>query len=124
MLDQGSDSRPEAATRSSLPGYGIAVLAVGLALALKLLLDPFLGEASPFLLYFGAVMVGAWFGGFGAGLLATALAALASDYFFLSPTYSVLIDDSGQGLLFGLFVLEGSFISLLVATMRSARRQA
>ncbi len=124
MLDQGSDSRPEAATRSSLPGYGIAVLAVGLALALKLLLDPFLGEASPFLLFFGAVIIGAWFGGFGAGLLATALAALASDYFFLSPTYSVLIDDSGQGLRFGLFVLEGSFISLLVATMRSARRQA
>ncbi|MDP8952470.1 MAG: PAS domain S-box protein, partial [Actinomycetota bacterium] len=124
MLDQGSDSRPEAAARSSLPGYGIAVLAVGLALALKLLLDPFLGEASPFLLFFAAVIIGAWFGGLRPGLLATALAALAGDFFFLPPTYSFLIYDFGEGLRLALFLLEGAFISLLVATMRSARRQA
>lgn len=110
--------------RSPLPSYGIAVLVVGLMLLLKMLLDPLTGEESPFLLFFGAVMLGAWFGGLGPGLLATALAALAADYFFLPPAHSLLIDDSGQGLLLALFVLEGSLLSLLVATMRSARRQS
>ena len=124
MLDQGSDSEPEVGTRPPLPGYAIAVLAVGLALALKLLLDPLIEGESPFLLFFGAVIVGAWFGGLGPGLLATALAALASDYFFLPPAYSFLIDDFGEGLRLAVFLLEGSFVSLLVATMRSARRQA
>ncbi len=124
MLARGSDSEPEVVTRPPLPGYVIAVLAVGLALALKLLLDPLTEGESPFLLFFGAVIVGAWFGGLGPGLLATTLAALASDYFFLPPTYSFLIDDVGEGLRLAVFLLEGSFISLLVATMRSARRQA
>ncbi len=104
--------------------YGVAIFAVGLALLAKLLLDPLTEGASPFLLFFGAVMVSAWFGGLRAGLLATALAALAADYFFLSPTYSLLVDDFGQGLRLTLFLLEGLFISLLMTAMRSARQQA
>jgi PAS domain S-box-containing protein len=111
-------------TRAQLPGYVVAVLAVGLALLVKLLLDPLIEEESPFLLFFGAVMIGAWFGGLGPGLLATALAALTASYFFLSPTYPLLVGDFGQVLRLALFVLEGAFISVLVATMRSARRQA
>src|SRR5215213_4240098 len=65
--------------------YGVAALAVGIALGLKLLLDPLITEQSPFLLLAGAVVVGAWFGGLGPGLLATALGALSADYFFLPP---------------------------------------
>ncbi len=123
MLGQKTGSEQEPA-RSSLPGYGIAVLAVGLALLLKLLLDPMIYEESPFLLFFGAVMVGAWFGGLGPGLLATALATLASDYFFLAPTQPLLVDGFGQSLRLIIFVLEGSLISLLAGTMHSARRYA
>jgi hypothetical protein len=61
--------------RTQLPDYVVAVLAVGLALLVKLLLNPLIEEESPFLLFFGAVMVGAWFGGLGPGLFATALAS-------------------------------------------------
>jgi hypothetical protein len=53
--------------------YGGAVASVAVALGVKLLLDPFIGQHS-FLLLAGAVMVSAWFGGLGPGLLATALA--------------------------------------------------
>ena len=110
--------------RAHLPGYAVAAVAVGLALLVKLLLDPLIEQESPFLLFFGAVMIGAWFGGLGPGLLATTLAALTAGYFFLSPTYPLLAGDFGQVLRLALFVLEGSFISVLVATMRSARRQS
>ena len=123
LLARKPGSGPET-MRVQLPGYVVPVLAVGLALLLKLLLDPLIEEETPFLLFFGAVMVGAWFGGLGPGLLATALAALTADYFFLSPTHTLLLDDFGQVLRLALFVLEGAFLSLLVATMRSARRQS
>jgi len=44
-----------------LARYGIAVAAVGLALVIKLLLDPLIGEETPFLLFFAAVMAVAYF---------------------------------------------------------------
>jgi signal transduction histidine kinase len=43
----------------------------------------------PFLfLFFGAVMVSAWFGGMGAGLFAVLLSTAVVDYFFVPPFYS------------------------------------
>src|SRR5215203_5940585 len=48
---------------SPLLRYGVAVLAVGVAFGLKLLLDPLIVQDVPFLLVFGAIMVSAWFGG-------------------------------------------------------------
>ena len=124
MLARKPGSGSGEAMRPQLRGYAVAVLAVGLALLVRLLLEPWIGAESPFLLFFGAVMLGAWFGGLGPGLLATALAAPTADYFFLSPVYSILVDDLGQGLSLVLFLLEGSFLSLLVANLRAARRQS
>src|SRR5919112_5407745 len=92
--------------------YGVAVLAVGVALGLKLLLDPLITDQSPFLLLAGAVVVAAWFGGLGPGLLATALGALGADYFFLPPEGAF----KGPGLAFlplSLFGLQGLLISSL-----------
>jgi PAS domain S-box-containing protein len=109
--------------RSPLLRYGVAVLAVGVVLALKLLLNPLIAEQSPFLLLAGAVMVGAWFGGLGPGLLATALAALVADYFFLPPRGSF----TGLSVAFlplALFAVQGLVISLLTQALRSARQRA
>src|SRR5918994_4330053 len=111
-------------TRSSPLRYVIPVLTVSLILLVKLLLDPLISEDSPFLLFFGAVIISVWLGGLRAGLLATVLAALAADYFLLSPIYTLEVDDFGQGLQLTLFVLEGAFISLLFKVMRFARRRA
>jgi hypothetical protein len=47
---------------SPLLRYGVAVLAVGVAFAIKLLLDPLISQDVPFLLVFGAIMVSAWYG--------------------------------------------------------------
>lgn len=65
--------------------YGVAALAVVVALLVKLLLDPLIEGETPFLLFFGALMVSAWFGGLRPGFFATALATFVADYFFLSP---------------------------------------
>jgi PAS domain S-box-containing protein len=103
--------------------YGVAVIAVALALGLKLFIDPLIVQETPFLLVFAAIMVSAWLGGLGPGLLATALAALITDYFFLHPlqTFSVL---SLEGLPLVVFVLEGVLVSSVVAALRHARERA
>ncbi len=103
--------------------YGVAVIAIALALGLKLLVDPLIAQQSPFLLLAGAVMVAAWFGGLGPGLLATALGAVVSDYYFLPPLGSFTLPGVAFLPLL-LFVLQGALISLLAEALRSARRRA
>jgi PAS domain S-box-containing protein len=109
--------------RSLVLPYGVATLAVALVVLLKLILDPLITEQSPFLLLAGAVVVGAWFGGLGPGLLATALGALAADYFFLPPRGSF----TGLGLQIlplVLFAAQGLVISWLTEALHSARQHA
>ena len=103
------------------------MVVTGLALVLQELLYHWVKEgpnATPFLIFFGAVMIGAWFGGLGPGLLATALSAMLSWYLFLYPQDSIVIDRFGQGLRLVIFVSEGVLISSLVGAMHSARRRA
>jgi C4-dicarboxylate-specific signal transduction histidine kinase len=79
------DSRPPVVR------YAIAIASVGLALGLASLL-PYRADPSHFTLFFAAVMVSAWYGGLGAGLLATILSALSLDYFFIAPVHSITVD--------------------------------
>jgi len=72
-----------------LSRYGIAVMSVAAALGLKLLLDPIIVQETPFRLMVGAVVVSAWYGGLGPGLLATVVGGLITDYFFLPPINSI-----------------------------------
>ena len=110
--------------RSHLGRYGVAVLAVAISTVLKLLLNPFIETDSPFLLFFASVIFSAWYGGLGSGVLATVLAALVSDYLFLSPTYSFLAHTPGQNIRVVLFVLEGLIITFTMAAMQSAKRRS
>jgi K+-sensing histidine kinase KdpD len=65
---------------SMLRGYGVAVIACGIAL---LIARPLKAESSCFVL---AVIVSSLFGGRGPGLLAVGLSAIAFDVFFLPPS--------------------------------------
>src|SRR5829696_5567523 len=65
--------------------YGIAVLVTGVALGVESLLGRFIPQDLPLLLMFGAIMVSAWYGGPGPGLLTMVVAGLATGYFFLDP---------------------------------------
>jgi hypothetical protein len=61
-----------------LPAYGVAVLASLAAALLSLAVNPIIVHA-PFTLFLGAVMLSAWYGGLGPGLLATVGAAATID---------------------------------------------
>ncbi len=102
----------------------MAVLTVLLALLLKLRLGTVLEMNNPFLLFFGAVIVSAWYGGLGPGVLATVLAAALSDYFFLSPLHSLPVGSFGQSLQLSVFVLEALLVSWTIAALKSAKEKA
>ena len=103
--------------------YSVAVLSVVAALGLKLLIDPLIMQETPFLFVFAAVIISAWYGGLGPGLLATVLATLTTDYFFLYPigSFSGLSLESAPLVA---FFLEGTLASLLAAALRSSRQRA
>src|SRR5215211_7060234 len=103
--------------------YGVATLAVGVALLVKLLLDPLTVQDTPFLLVFSAIIVSAWYGGLGPGLMATGMSVLATDYFFLYPK-GALSGFSVEGIDVATFVLEGVLVSVLTSSLRSARNRA
>jgi PAS domain S-box-containing protein len=114
---------PSTRHTSPLLRYGVAVLAVGVAFAIKLLLDPLIVQGTPFLLIFGAIMVSASYGGLGPGLLATFTGGLAADYFFLPPTGS-LSGFSLETMPLLVFFLEGTLVCLLTEVLRAARSRA
>lgn len=104
--------------------YLSALVIISLVLLIKLQLSPFIEKETPFLLFLGGVMVSAWLGGLGPGLFAILLAALVSDYFFLTPTHTFLDKGAHQHLRMALFILEGTLITLLCTSrdkLRAAR---
>lgn len=111
------------AERSSFARYGVAILAVALTLLIKLLMDPLIVQDTPFRLFLAAVVVAAWFGGLGPGLLATALVVPIVDYLFLEPVGAFTSLDI-KALPLGLFVFEGVLISFVVTALLAARHRA
>ena len=61
-------------------GYILAVLTVAGALILRSGLAPWLGVENPYLLFFPAILLTSWYGGFGPGVVASLLSALAAMY--------------------------------------------
>jgi len=96
--------------------YGLSVAAVVLALLLTALFQPFL-DRSLFLLFFGAVIISAWFGGMGPGLLAIGLSSAACQYFLLHPVGTEIVNASPDLLTLLVFGL----VSLIATALISAR---
>lgn len=98
--------------------YGIPFVAVAAASFFASLL-PGRVDPSHFTLYFLAVMLSAWYGGFGAGLISTILSALALDYFFISPIYSLELDSHAL-VRTGVFLV----VAMITNVLTNARRRA
>lgn len=84
--------------------YSVAILTVGMALSVRWVLHPVLGESVPFLTFILAVLVSSWVGGWRPGLLATVLSVLAADYFFLAPLNDFGLMNVRQAVQIGMFL--------------------
>lgn len=101
--------------------YGVAALLVALALLLKLTVLPLSQREVPFLVFFAAVMLSAYLGGRGPGLLATLLAAVASNFFFMPPVYQFGFTDPSQKVHLYVFIGEAIIASLLCGRLYASR---
>jgi PAS domain S-box-containing protein len=90
-------------------GYLIAAGAVVAATFMHLLVDAYVRDTLMFTIYFAAVVVAAWYGGFWPGIFATLLSCVAADFFFLEPRYSfgIPLSDTDDWLVIVTFFLVG-----------------
>jgi PAS domain S-box-containing protein len=103
--------------------YGAAVLLSLAALAVRVALHPVLGDAVRLQMFTLAVVLSAWWGGLGPGLVATALGAGAGTFFFLDPTGSFRLQAAGDGVRIGVFLLNGIAISWIAEALHRAARR-
>ena len=110
------------AIRAWLMRYGLTVLAVVAATALRYWLGKSFGLTAPYVTYYPVVILVAVLAGLGPGLAAMLLSGVAADYFLLAPQGSFAIASLGDRIGFALFMVNGAAISVLAGTMR--RRNA
>jgi PAS domain S-box-containing protein len=103
---------------SAIWSYGIAILSVTAVVIISRWPALHLQE-HPAALFLCAVMISAWLGGAGPGLLATVLSCVAFNYFFLAPLYSFAIK-SQEIPRFVIFIVSAVVASTLSAAQRSA----
>ena len=108
---------------SRLAGYGVSLGLVAAVVVLRWFVIPGWSLAHPYLLFYPAIIAVGWYGGFGPGVVATLLAALALSYLWLPPLYSLRIRDIQDATSLLIFVAIGFAISLLnEARVRAERR--
>jgi signal transduction histidine kinase/ActR/RegA family two-component response regulator len=102
-----------------LPRYGVAVLLSAVAIGLRAVTRPMLGDSARFGLFLPAVVVAAAYGGLWAGLLATALLTAAGIVLFeLSPEAV-----PGEALRVAFFAVNAVVVSVLMDLLHHARRR-
>jgi PAS domain S-box-containing protein len=109
--------------RSALFRYGVALGVTVLSLLVRWPLWPILGNQTPHMTFFPAVMISAYYGGFGPGVLATISSALAAHYFLGDTRFTFQIGNVHGAVALALFLLVGTVISGLSESLHRMRRR-
>jgi PAS domain S-box-containing protein len=104
---------------TTLRAYVVAVLLVAGSLLVVWMFRAWFGGNVPYLQFFPAILIAAWYGGLGPGTLATVLSALAAMYFFLPPP-GLAVGGVPDVMSLGFFVATGLGISWLKHQLRAA----
>jgi K+-sensing histidine kinase KdpD len=100
--------------RPPLLTYGAALFIPLAATLLRALLTPLIGSTTiPFITYFPAVLIVAWFGGLRAAVVSIFISALLSDYYFVDPVGTLLIPAPTDRIALVIFAIVGLGIALL-----------
>ncbi len=103
-------------------GYLTAVVATTIVLVIRMAMNEALAEQARLMPFVIAVMAAAWVGGLWAGILATALSALAGIYFIVPPPFSLQIATTADAVNVVVFVFVGVTVSYLCEALHVARR--
>jgi PAS domain S-box-containing protein len=101
--------------------YGVACANAAVAVGVRGLFTPLWGNDLPFLTLFPAVLLSAWYGGLGPGLVTTALCTTAASYFWLRPYDSLLPVFLADWIGLGFAVAVNVLIAWLTASLQQTR---
>ena len=110
--------------RSFLLRYGSAVTSIALATGIGLLLDPALGHHLFLTPFFVAILLTAWYGGFGPSLVAFALGLWAVVLFLVPPFGAFAVQGLECQVRIGFYVMVGLGSAFLIESLRAARHRA
>ena len=107
--------------RQALGRYGLAVLATILALLLRAMLAPLLGNSNPYHTMWLAIVFAAWYCGIGPSIVSALMGVVGVWYWFLPPTHSfALLHPKAQiSAMVGFLFFAGCIIALGEANRRS-----
>lgn len=100
--------------------YGVALVTVALATVLRLLLNPVLGEQSPFPIFFFAVLLTARYCGLRPALMAVILGVFSADYFLIAPRESFGFKGAAQYVELLVYLGVGVSIAIVGGAMHAA----
>lgn len=110
--------------------YLAALAGIVVATAVRFALDPVLGEHLAFSIYYLAVSVAAWAGGFRPAIITAMFSCLLANYLFSAPKFSLQISSAEELCAIILFLSVSSVIGVLseislrsVARARAAEQQ-
>src|SRR2546428_7506077 len=100
--------------------YGSGVAAVAAATLARWWLHPMFGSHRPFVTYFIALPLIAWYAGLGTTLLTLLLGGLAAEVFFMEPASAFAMHDAFDIRGAGLYAVLGLAMALVTAALRRA----
>jgi PAS domain S-box-containing protein len=118
-MRRGSVSEPSTPTT-----YALAIVALGAAVLIRYLLDPWMGDALPLVTLFAAVAAAVWIGGYLPAILVAILGYLACDYLFIVPRGHLVFSDVGRLVGVTAYLLTVSLIIGFGEAARTAQRRA
>ena len=119
----GSVSRNEN-ENENLRRYGVAVLAAIIAVFLRRMLTPLLGDSNPYHTLWAATVFCAWYCGLGPSILTALAGVVGIWYWFLPPVHSFELQDPKAEIsgMLGFLLFSGLIIALGEANRRSLAR--
>jgi len=109
--------------RKPLECYGVGVVLVVLAFALRWVVFGHLDTRLPFAFFLFAVMIAAWYGGLGPGMLAAAGGLLVGDYFFLPRHGAYAALGEAERAVITLYAVNSTLIVLLMEGLHAKIRR-
>ena len=99
------------------------VLSVAMLLA-RMVMGVAFGDRPMLILFYLPIVISAYMGGLGPGLVATAASAVLVDYFLIPPTYTFHFAFTHDFVQWVILIVNGVLVSVLSETLHRSRRQA
>src|SRR5215470_9161916 len=115
---------PHDSALSRVLSYGIALAATGVAVVMRVALDPWLGDSLPLVTLFAAVALTAWWGGWRPALSGALIGIVACLYLFVSPRGEIGLDRPANAVGALAYVFTCGVIIAFAELMRRAQRSA